>query len=575
MNDLLQTIEAHFRALAAQVLGVTAEQVDPRLKASARAEFGDLQLDGAMALAKPLGKKPRELAEALRPGMAEMAELAKVDVAGPGFLNLTLEAGALGAAMPAQLLDARLGVFPAEAPRKVVLDYASPNLAKEMHIGHLRSTILGDAIGRVLEARGHAVVRQNHVGDWGTQFGMLLEHLIDTGWSADDGGGIADLNTLYQEAKKRDDADKDFAQRARQRVVALQSGDAEARKVWRSLIDESVAHMERVFDRLGVELRHEHLCPESFYNDRLAGVAGDLESAGVAVISDGALCAFVEGREHPLIVRKGDGGFGYGATDLAAVRYRAQDLGADRLVYVVDSRQKDHFEKFFDVARRAGWAAEGVSLEHVGFGTILGKDNRPFKTREGGTVRLTDVLDEAVKRAGEAALAKGQDTSGAERQDIAEAVGLGAVKYADLSNDRIKDYVFDWDRMLALEGNTAPYLLYSYARIRSIFRKGEVDYAGHAPVAVSLDDPAERALGVHLIQFGQAVASVDASLEPHRLCNYLYELAVRFHRFFERCPVLKAKSDALRQSRLTLAKLTAEVLHRGLSLLGIRTLERM
>ncbi|MEM9296154.1 MAG: arginine--tRNA ligase, partial [Planctomycetota bacterium] len=411
MADLLQKIEDRFRAAASESLGVDPDRADPRLKASARAEFGDLQLDGAMALAKPLRRKPRELAEALVEPLQAMPELAGVSVAGPGFLNLTLEPSALADAAVAQLGDASLGVAPAEPSRKVALDYASPNLAKEMHIGHLRSTILGDAMARVLEARGHRVIRQNHVGDWGTQFGMLLEHLIDTGWSPESSGGIADLNTLYQESKKRDDADPDFAKRARERVVALQAGEAQARAVWKSLIGESVAHMDRVFTRLGVGLRHEHLCPESFYNDRLPGVADDLEASGAARISDGALCAFVEGREHPLIVRKGDGGFGYAATDLAAVRYRAAELGADRLVYVVDSRQKDHFEKFFSVARSASWAADNVSLEYVGFGTILGKDNKPFKTREGGTVRLTDVLDEAVKRAGDAARDKAPDAS--------------------------------------------------------------------------------------------------------------------------------------------------------------------
>ena len=544
---------------------------DPMVRPAGNPKFGDYQANLAMGLAKRIGQKPRDLAEAIvsaldAPGVIEHAE-----VAGPGFINLTLSNDLVIAAGETALASDRLNV-PASSSQTVVVDYASPNLAKEMHIGHLRSTIIGDSLARVFGFLGDAVTRQNHIGDWGTQFGMLLEHLIETGWDSSSDHSISDLNALYQSAKKRDDNEPDFAERARKRVVALQAGEAASRRIWQELIGESVRHMNRVFEQLGVQLTDEDIKAESFYNDKLEATCDDLEAAGVAKVSEGALCVFVDGHEHPLIVRKSDGGYGYATTDLAAVRYRVADLGADRAVYVVDSRQRDHFNKFFAAARQAGWAGDDVALDYVPFGTILGKDKRPFKTREGGTVKLVDVLDEAVQRAGAIVAEKNPELSEDERAEIARVIGVGAVKYADLSNDRIKDYVFDWDRMLAFDGNTAPYLINAYVRIRSIFRKADGQQGG----AITLAEPAERALALKLTQLGEAVASVGVSLEPHRLCTYLYELAGLYHKFYEACPVLRSDvPEDLRASRLALCEWTGRTLKTGLGLLGIGVVERM
>mgnify|MGYP005851209745 CR=1 FL=1 len=580
MPDLEAQLSQRLRAAIAGALGVAADSVDPQLRPSNDPKFGDFQANAAMALAKQRGAKPRELAQQIVDHLDVTGLCSKVEIAGPGFINLTLDPAALGAAAAAMLADDRLGVAAAEPPRTVVVDYASPNLAKEMHVGHLRSTIIGDALVRVLECQGHRVIRQNHIGDWGTQFGMLLEHLIETGWAGKAGGGadakIADLNVLYQEAKKRDDSEPDFAERARKRVVALQGGEAQSRQLWQMLIGESVRHMNEVFARLGVTLGDGDLRPESFYNDMLAPVADDLSTRGVATVSDGALCFFEKDdrSDTPLIVRKRDGGFGYGATDLAAVRYRTQELHADRVIYVVDSRQREHLGKVFAAARKAGYA-EGVALEHVAFGTVLGPDRRPFKTREGGTVRLIDLIREADERALAVVQEKATVTDAAEQKRIAHIVGIGALKYADLASDRIKDYVFDWGRMLAMEGNTAPYLQYSYTRVRSIFRKAGLEAAALGGVAVTVADPAERALVAKVLQWPRVVEAVGASLEPHRLCGYLYELAGAYHQFYERCPVLAAADEATRASRLALCALTAAVLQRGLALLGIGVVEQM
>ncbi|MEM1098083.1 MAG: arginine--tRNA ligase [Planctomycetota bacterium] len=576
-HDLQGRLEIVLKRAVVAALGADYADADPMVRAAQDAKHGDFQANLAMGLAKRVGDKPRAIAERIVASLAEIEEASALlaaapEVAGPGFINLRLSAAALDAAAAA-MGDASLTV--SREPKRIVVDYASPNLAKEMHVGHLRSTIIGDALVRVLESLGHAVVKQNHIGDWGTQFGMLLEHLIQTGWSPDGDHAIADLNALYQEAKKRDDAEPAFAEAARKRVVALQAGEPEARAIWSSLIDESVRHMNEAFARLGVKLTDADIKAESFYNDRLGPTCDELEKLGVAKVSDGALCVFVEGEEAPLIVRKSDGGYGYATTDLAAVNYRVAELTADRVIYVVDSRQRDHFHKFFAAARSAGWAGDGVALEHAAFGTILGPDRKPFKTREGGTVKLADVLGEAVARAGKAVAQKNPDLSEDERANVARAVGIGAVKYADLSNDRIKDYVFDWDRMLALEGNTSPYLQYSYTRIRSIFRKGGVSSEDVAGYTIAVREPAERELVLKLAQFSATVESVAASLEPHRLCTYLFELATRYHRFYEACPVLKADDDATKQSRLALCGYVAATIERGLDLLGIGVVERM
>ncbi len=579
MSDLQGMIEVRLRRAIVSALGDDHAQADPMVRPANDAKFGDFQANLAMPLAKALGLKPREVAERVVAQIEGGGWLGKAEIAGPGFINLTLLPEALGTAAMSLLGDTQLGVATAQPAQRVVVDYASPNLAKEMHIGHLRSTIIGDALARVLAFQGHHVTRQNHIGDWGTQFGMLLEHLIDTQWSAKDAGGISDLNTLYQEAKRRDDADPGFAERARQRVVALQAGEPEARALWQQLIGESVRHMNETFALLGVQLTDADLRPESFYNDKLAQTCADLETLGVARISDGALAVFVEGSDTPLIIRKGDGGYGYATTDLAAVRFRVGELGADRVVYVVDSRQRDHFGKFFTAARKAGWVSDAVRLDYVSFGTVLGGDRKPFKTREGGTVKLSDVLSEAVQRADAAIGEKNVDLQPQERKQVARAIGIGAVKYADLSNDRVKDYVFDWDRMLAMEGNTAPYLQYSYTRIVSILRKAPpelgVTMSNVASCSVNITEPAERQLALKATQFASTVASVGESLEPHRLCNYLYELATLYHRFYEQCPVLKAGDEATVRSRLALCALVARTIERGLGLLGIEVVERM
>jgi arginyl-tRNA synthetase len=575
MGDIAQTLERLLSDAVTQAFGPDYADADPILRQATNPKFGDYQANLAMGLAKRVGQNPRQVAEAIREKLPTGDVLEKVEVAGPGFINLTLNKQLVNDQLAQMAGSDRLCVDKAEPPATVVIDYASPNLAKEMHIGHLRSTIIGDAIARVLDFQGQKVIRQNHLGDWGTQFGMLLEHLIDTGWVRSDDHHIGDLNALYQEAKKRDDADKGFAERARKRVVALQGGDEQSLAIWRMLIGESVRHMNDIFTRLNVGLADADLKGESFYNDKLAPIAQALESAGVARQSEGALCVFGDDEdEAPLIVRKSDGGFGYAATDLSALRHRIEDLGGDRLIYVVDSRQRDHFNKFFDAARRAGWVGN-VQLDYVPFGTIMGKDRKPFKTREGGTVRLVDVLDEAVERAGKVIAEKAPELSAEERSAIARVVGVGAVKYFDLSNDRIKDYVFDWDRMLALEGNTAPYLVNAYVRIRSIFRKGGVDPSTLSVQSIRMEQDAERALGLQLLQLPRIVASVADSLEPHRLCTYLYELASSFHKFYEQCPVLTAESDTERLSRLALCDLVARTLKLGLGLLGIETVERM
>ncbi len=576
MADLQSKLEAALTEAVAAALGDEHRDADPLVRPSNDPKFGDFQANLAMGLGKKLGAKPRDLAEQIVAELGDAGGLLDrpAEVAGPGFINMALSAPALNDA--AAQLQPPTQTSAAATPEHVVIDYAGPNLAKEMHIGHLRSTIIGDALARVLTHLGHTVTRQNHIGDWGTQFGMLLQHLIETGWNPQGDHRIADLNTLYQEAKQRDDNEPAFAEAARKRVVALQSGEPEARAIWLALIDESVRHMNEVFTRLGVLLTDDDLKPESFYNDKLQETCALLEQAGVAKVSDGALCVFGESEDAaPLIIRKSDGGYGYATTDLAAVRYRVQEVGADRVVYVVDHRQREHFHKFFAAAQKAGWIGEGVRLDYVPFGTILGKDRKPFKTREGTNVRLGDVLDEAVQRAERVIAEKNPDLPADERNDVARAVGIGAVKYADLSNDRVKDYVFDWDRMLSLEGNTAPYLLYSYARIQSIFRKGGVTPDEAAGFAIDVSESGERQLVLKLAQFDAAVASVGESLEPHRLCTYLFELATLYHRFYESCPVLKAEDEPTKHSRLALCGLVAATLKRGLDLLGIRVVERM
>ena len=547
--NLEALLASRLKAAFSQVAGVV---VDPAVRRSPHADF---QSGAALPLARTLGRAPRDIAADVL-ARADLAGVATAAVSGPGFLNLALDDSLLVAAANEAAADARLGVPPAADPQRIVIDYSAPNIAKELTIGHLRSTVIGDAAARVLEWLGHDVVRANHVGDWGTQFGLIIEHLGDG-----DPGEIGDLTAFYQAARARFDTDEGFRTRARLRVVALQGGDERTLAVWRQFVAVSERQLLAAYARLGVTLGPGDFTGESFYNDQLESVVEELAAQGLLTESDGALCAFPagftgrEGDPLPLIVRKSDGGFGYAATDLAALRYRVRNLHATRLLYVVGSPQQTHFQMVYAVATAAGWLPAGVSAEHVAFGSILGTDGKMFRTRSGGSVKLAAVLDEAVTRA----------AARAPSAEIARAVGVGALKYADLSSDRRSDYVFDWDRMLALTGNTGPYMQYAYARVQAIFRR-----AGESDGRIAITAPAERALVLELLAFAPVVTGAGTSLEFHRLAGYLYGLAQTFSTFYEACPVLKAP-PGVRESRLALCRLTARTLRRGLDLLGIDT----
>ena len=600
MPDVLLTLTDRLTRAITAALGDDYAWVDPQIRPSNTPKFGDYQANFAMGLAKRLGSKPRDIAQQVVDHLDTAGLCEKVEIAGPGFINLHLSTVFLNdriAAMAGD--DERLGVASVQPPQTVVVDYSGPNVAKEMHVGHLRSTVIGDCIARVLAFQGHDVKRQNHLGDWGTQFGMLIEYMFLFDYGKPElelsGPDIADLNAYYQDAKKEFDKDSEFADRSRQRVVNLQAGDSITRQRWQDLIDASKRHFNPIYNNLDTARsiynsdnyfdREEELekfyKPESSYNAMLPGVIDELEKAGLLQESQGAKVVFPEGFKNrdgdpqAMIVQKSDGGYLYATTDLAAARYRIEELKADRIVYVTDARQSQHFAMVFATLRQAHWAPDNVRLDHVPFGTVLGKDNKPFKTREGGTVKLVDLLDEAEKRAAQIIAQKNSDLPDAQRNQIAHAVGIGALKYADLSNDRIKDYVFDWDRMLSFEGNTAPYLQNAYVRIRSIFRKGGVEPGSLQSGAITVDHDAERALAVKLLQLPEVIDAVAQSLEPHRLCTYLYELASAFHQFYEKCPVLKVESSATRDSRLALCDLVAQTLRTGLGMLGITVIEQM
>jgi arginyl-tRNA synthetase len=564
---------------------------DPQLAPASKPEFGDFQANGALPLAKPLGQPPRKIAEAVveqlkaDPAFSDLC--LEPQIAGPGFINLTLKPERLAAEVQARLGDARLGVPAVEQAAPVVVDFSSPNIAKEMHVGHLRSTIIGDSLARVLEFRGHPVLRLNHVGDWGTQFGMLITHLKQVAPEAletADAVDLGDLVAFYRQAKQRFDDDEAFQTTSREEVVKLQGGDPVSLKAWGLLCDQSRREFQKIYDRLDIRLNERG---ESFYNPYLEGVVKDLETSGLLVVDDGARCVFLEGvsgkdgKPLPVIVQKSDGGFNYATTDLAAIRYRfgsaPQGDGARRVVYVTDAGQANHFAGVFQVARRAGWLPDGARLEHVPFGLVQGEDGKKLKTRAGDTVRLRDLLDEAVERAESDLRRRLQEE---ERQEdeafidkVATTVGLAAVKYADLSQNRITNYQFSFDRMLALQGNTAPYLLYAVVRIAGIARKGgDLEAGSNAPLQFS--EPQEWALVRELLKFDAVIAEVEEELLPNRLCTYLFELSQVFNRFYDQVPVLKS-DGAARQSRLALCRLTADTLKLGLGLLGIPTLERM
>ncbi|MGW1198098.1 arginine--tRNA ligase [Streptomyces sp. NPDC002536] len=560
-----------------------AGSADPLLRRSDRADF---QANGMLALAKKLKGNPRELAAKVVEGLPAGDLIQEIEVSGPGFLNITLSDRAITETLAARVADDRLGVPVKEKPGTTVIDWAQPNVAKEMHVGHLRSAVIGDAVVKILEFAGEKVVSRHHIGDWGTQFGMLIQYLLEHPHELDHEGAeaageeaMSNLNRLYKASRALFDTDADFKERARRRVVDLQAGDEETLALWQRFVDESKIYFYSVFDKLDMTIDDADVVGESGYNHMLAETCRLLEESGVAVRSEGALCVFFEdvkgpdGNPVPLIVQKSDGGYGYAATDLSAIRNRVQELGADTLIYVVDARQSLHFKMVFETARRAGWLNGEVKAVQLAFGTVLGKDGKPFKTREGETVRLVDLLDEAVERAATVVREKARDLSEEEIAERAAQVGIGAVKYADLSTSAIRDYKFDLDQMVSLNGDTSVYLQYAYARIQSILRKaGEVAPKAHPELALA---PAERALALHLDEFAETLAGVAETYEPHKLAAYLYQLASAYTTFYDQCPVLKAESAELVENRLFLCDLTARTLRQGMALLGLRTPERL
>ncbi|MFJ4325998.1 arginine--tRNA ligase [Streptomyces tricolor] len=586
VTSLSDTVQQHLASALSAALPEAAG-ADPLLRRSDRADF---QANGILALAKKAKANPRELATQVVSRVVTGDVIEDVEVSGPGFLNITIADRAITENLAARYADesGRLGVPFAEHSGTTVIDYAQPNVAKEMHVGHLRSAVIGDSVVQLLEFTGENVVRRHHIGDWGTQFGMLIQYLDEHPHELDHKAGavsgeeaMSNLNRLYKAARKLFDSDEEFKTRARRRVVDLQAGEPKTLAMWQKFVDESKIYFYSVFEKLDMEIRDPDIVGESGYNDMLAETCRLLEESGVAVRSEGALCVFFDdikgpdGNPVPLIVQKSDGGYGYAATDLSAIRDRVFNLKANTLLYVVDARQALHFRMVFETARRAGWLNEDVTAVQLAFGTVLGKDGKPFKTREGETVRLEDLLDEAVERA-TAVVREKAEKVGLSEQEITENgryVGIGAVKYADLSTSAVRDYKFDLDQMVSLNGDTSVYLQYAYARIQSILRKaGEARPAAHPELGLA---PAERALGLHLDQFAETVLDVAAGYEPHKLAAYLYQLATLLTAFYDQCPVLKADTPEQVENRLFLVDLTARTLHRGMALLGIRTPEKL
>ena len=556
------------------------ESCDPLVRQSGKAQFGDYQANGIMAAAKKLGTNPREFAQKVLQ-QADLSDIAeKLDIAGPGFINIFLNSAWLAKQASNAVLSENLGIQSAQK-QTVVVDYSSPNVAKEMHVGHLRSTIIGDAVVRTLEFLGHHVIRANHVGDWGTQFGMLIAYLEKMQNEQAGEMELQDLEAFYREAKKHYDEDQAFAEKARHYVVKLQSGDEYCRAMWKRLVDITMQQNQRNYDRLNVTLTEQDVMGESLYNPMLPGIVEDLKKQGLAVEDNGAFVVYLdefknkEGDAMGVIVQKKDGGFLYTTTDIAAAKYRYETLKANRALVFSDTRQSQHMQQAWLITRKAGYVPDSFSLEHKNFGMMLGKDGKPFKTRTGGTVKLADLLDEAIERATLLINEKNNNLSDAEKAAVIEAVAIGAVKYADLSKNRTTDYVFDWDNMLSFEGNTAPYMQYAYTRIRSIFNKADVEPSILSTAPLMLVDEKERALVIKLLQFEEAVQTVGKEGTPHVLCAYLYELAGVFSSFYEHCPILNAEDEAVKLSRLKLALLTEKTLKQGLDLLGIKTVEKM
>ncbi|MFD4943926.1 arginine--tRNA ligase [Streptomyces sp. NPDC058239] len=587
VNSLASTLQQQLADALTAALP-DAGTADPLLRRSDRADF---QANGILALAKKLKGNPRELASQVTAAIPAGGLIKEIEVSGPGFLNVTLSDRAIIETLAARDADdeGRLGVPYNSAAGTTVIDYAQPNVAKEMHVGHLRSAVIGDAMVQILEFTGETVVRRHHIGDWGTQFGMLIQYLIEhpgelnhegDGGAADGEAAMSSLNRLYKASRVLFDSDEEFKARSRDRVVALQAGDEETLAMWQRFVDESKIYFYSVFNKLDMEIRDADIVGESGYNDMLEETCRILEESGVAVRSEGALCVFFDdvkgpdGNPVPLIVKKSNGGYGYAATDLSAIRDRVQNLKVNTLLYVVDARQALHFKMVFETARRAGWLNEDVKAVHLPFGTVLGKDGKPFKTREGETVRLADLLDEAIDRASTVVREKAKDLTEDEITERATQVGIGAVKYADLSTSAARDYKFDLDQMVSLTGDTSVYIQYAHARSRSIKRKaGELKSQPHPELELA---PAERALALHLDQFAEVVAEVAAAYEPHKLASYLYQLSSLFTTFYDQCPVLKPEVPGdVAENRLFLSDLTARTLHQGMELLGIRTPERL
>lgn len=553
---------------------------EPQVRQSAKVQFGDYQANGVMAVAKKLGMAPRQLAEQVLSHLDLNGIANKVEIAGPGFINIFLDPAFLADNVNLALQSERLGVAKPQ-PQTIVVDYSAPNVAKEMHVGHLRSTIIGDASVRTLEFLGHRVIRANHVGDWGTQFGMLIAYLEKQQQENAGEMALADLEGFYREAKKHYDEDEAFAERARSYVVKLQGGDEYFLQMWRKLVDITMSQNQITYDRLNVTLTRDDVMGESLYNPMLPGIVADLKAKGMAVESEGATVVFLdeyknkEGEPMGVIIQKKDGGYLYTTTDIACAKYRYETLHADRVLYYIDSRQHQHLMQAWTIVRKAGYVPESVPLEHHMFGMMLGKDGKPFKTRAGGTVKLADLLDEALERARRLVAEKNPDMPADELEKLANAVGIGAVKYADLSKNRTTDYIFDWDNMLAFEGNTAPYMQYAYTRVLSVFRKAGIDESALAAAPVVISEDREAQLAARLLQFEETLAVVAREGTPHVMCAYLYDLAGLFSGFYEHCPILSAESEEARNSRLKLALLTAKTLKLGLDTLGIETVERI
>ncbi len=547
---------------------------DPMIQISAKKEFGDYQANFAMRLAKQLNKKPFDIATVVVEKCHHHKLFERLEPSGPGFINIFLNDAFIAERLQALSHDDRLGIERDAMPEVVVVDYANANVAKEMHVGHIRSIVIGDAIVRILDFLGHSVIRQSHLGDWGTQFGMLIEYLYETG-EQNASHSVSDLDPLYKKSKAKFDADAAFADRARQRVVALQNGDEETLAIWKQLVKESLHYFQKIYDKLDVLLIEEDARGESFYNDMLAETVLALVNLGLAEQSEEATVVPLEEFPIPYLIRKKDGGYLYATTDLAAARFRIETLKAKRIIYLTDARQKQHFAMLFATLRKAKWVTDAIRLEHIPFGAILGEDNKPFKTRSGESIKLMALLEEAETRAGAIAREKNATLTNKQIDTIAHDIGIGALKYADLRSDKVKDYVFDWQKLLSFEGNTAPYLQNAYVRIRAIFRKGSLQPDAIKNAKIVLNTEVEHSLAIKLLNFPDVIYSVSDHLSLHSLCDYLYDLAAVYHKFYEHCPILSNEDKTVRDSRLLLSELTARTLRLGLDLLGIKILEQM